>query len=192
MTTASLTCQRLGPDIAKDFATLLVTPPHAWCWCVAWETPSWDGWQDRSQEENQCLRRQLWDAGSYHGRIFYLKDRPVAWCRVGPRTAWPKLCATFELEPVDSVYAFVCFGIIEKHRGQGLMHQAMALALADLSAEGVVEVEGFPRRQSLTDRLDPGEVRMGPARLFASAGFEIVDTRENSLHMRLRIVTGKS
>ena len=72
------------------------------------------------------------------------------------------------------------------------MHQAMALALRDLAAEGVVEVEGFPRKKSLTDRLDPGEVWMGPARLFSTAGFEIAETRENVLHMRRRILSGSS
>ena len=192
MNSVSLTLRRLGPDTLPDFATLLVTPPHGWCWCVAWETPDWEGWEDRSAKDNRCLRKTLWDAGSYHGRIFYLDDRPVAWCRVGPRTAWPKLCATFDLEPVDSVYAFVCFGIAGSHRGQGLMHQAMALALTDLAAEGVVEVEGFPRKKSLTNRLDPGEVWMGPARLFSTAGFEVVETRDTVLHMRRRMVNGRS
>ncbi len=192
MNNSVLTLRRLGPDTVRDFATLLVTPPHDWCWCVAWETPDWEGWEDRSETDNRCLRRTLWEAGHYHGRIFYLEDRPVAWCRVGPRTAWPKLCATFDLEPVDSVYAFVCFGIAGSHRGQGLMHQAMALALRDLAAEGVVEVEGFPRRKSLTDRLDPGDVWMGPARLFSTAGFEIVETRDTVLHMRRRMVSGSS
>ena len=187
MNTALLCGRSLGPDTVDDFATLQVTPPHGWCWCVAWETPSWDGWQDRSEAENQCLRRELWGAGSYHGRVFYYKDRPIAWCRVGPRTAWPKLCATFKLKPVESIYAFVCFGISERFRGHGFMHRAMALTLADLAAKGVEEVEGFPRRQSLTDHLDPGEVWMGPARLYTSAGFEIVDTREDTLHMRRTI-----
>ena len=192
MNLSALTLRRLGPDTVEDFARLLGAPPHEWCWCVAWETPSWEGWTDRAEKENRCLRRQLWDASSYHGRIFYLEDQPVAWCRVGPRAAWPKLCATFDLEPLESVHAFVCFGIAESHRGQGLMHRAMSLALRDLAAEGVVEVEGFPSKKSLTDRLDPGEVWMGPARLFSSAGFEIAGARENVLHMRQRLVTGSS
>lgn len=192
MNNVSLTLRRLGPDTVPDFATLLVTPPHGWCWCVAWETPDWEGWEDRSEKDNRCLRKTLWDAGSYHGRIFYLDDRPVAWCRVGPRTAWPKLCATFDLELVDSVYAFVCFGIAESYRGQGLMHRAMTLALRDLAAEGVVEVEGFPRKKSLANRLDPGEVWMGPARLFSTAGFEIVETRDTVLNMRRRMVNGRT
>ena len=72
------------------------------------------------------------------------------------------------------------------------MHRAMKLTLADLAVQGVEEVEGFPRRQSLTDPLDPDEVWMGPARLFTSAGFEIVDTRENTLHMRLTMVSERS
>ena len=72
------------------------------------------------------------------------------------------------------------------------MHQAMGLALRDLAGEGVLEVEGFPRKKSLTDRLDPGEVWMGPARLFSSAGFRITDTRENVLHMRRKMVSGRS
>ena len=192
MDTSLLSCRSLGPDTEEDFATLMVAPPHGWCWCVAWETPSWDGWQDRSEESNQCLRRQIWDDGSYHGRVFYYQDQPVAWCRVGPRTAWPKLCTTFELEPVESVYAFVCFGISERYRGHGFMHRAMTLTLADLAAKGVEEVEGFPRRRSLKEHLDPGEVWMGPARLFESAGFKIVDTRENTLHMRRTMTPERS
>ena len=162
MNNSSLTLRRLGPGTVQDFATLLVTPPHGWCWCVAWETPGWEGWENRSEKDNQCLRKTLWDAGSYHGRIFYLEDRPVAWCRVGPRTAWPKLCGTLDLEPVDSVYAFVCFGIAANHRGQGLMHQAMALALRDLAGEGVVEVEGFPRKQESDGPSGPRRSVDGP------------------------------
>lgn len=38
MNNVSLTLLRLGPDTVRDFATLLVTPPHDWCWCVGWET----------------------------------------------------------------------------------------------------------------------------------------------------------
>lgn len=72
------------------------------------------------------------------------------------------------------------------------MHQAMALALRDLAAEGVVEVEGFPRKKSLKDKLDPGEVWMGPARLFSSAGFEIAETQDNILHLRRTMVSGNS
>ena len=72
------------------------------------------------------------------------------------------------------------------------MHRAIALALRDLAAEGVVEVEGFPRKRSLTNRLDPGDVWMGPARLFSTAGFEIVKTRGTALHMRRRMVNGRS
>lgn len=180
-----LTLRHLGTDNVDDFRALLMSPPHGWCWCVAWEVPTWTGWADRTEEQNRTLREALWTRGEFHARLFYLDGEPIAWCRIGPRATWPKLCETFRLDPAEPVHAFTCFGIKEEHRGRGWMHEAMRLTLDDLARQGVKSVEGFPRKLSGAALLS--EVWMGPLGLFRRAVFVKVGESETSIHMMKKL-----
>ena len=172
----------MSADTQQDFGKLLCSPPHGWCWCVAWETPTWDGWTDRKESENKAFREELWEKGSYHGYVLYLEGKPIAWCRVGPRKTWPKLCASFKLDPDEDVHSFTCFGIVEEHKSKGYVHKLMELVLDDLKRRGVRKVEGFPRK--VDSRMEDGEVWMGPVSVFRKAGFEVRKEMGASLHMR--------
>ncbi len=57
-----------------------------WCCCVAWWTPTWEGWGERTAEENLRLREALFDRGEHDGYILYLDHEPVGWCQAGPRS----------------------------------------------------------------------------------------------------------
>jgi hypothetical protein len=39
-----------------------------WCNCVAWWVTGWDGWGERTAEENRQLRQSLLKKGEYDGR----------------------------------------------------------------------------------------------------------------------------
>ena len=176
-----LVLRHLVRDNLRDFRELLTSPPHGWCWCVAWEFATWNGWTERTEEQNRKLRETLWGHGEYHGRLFYLDEKPIAWCRVGPRSVWPKLCEIFHLNSAEPVYALTCFGIKEEYRGRGWVHEAMRLTLNDLAVHGVKIVEGFPRKLDVP--AEPSEVWMGPLRVFQQAGFAKIGETEKYFHM---------
>jgi len=46
---------------------------EGWCNCVAWWTPTWEKWDERTAEQNRELRNQLFDQGEYDGHILYFR-----------------------------------------------------------------------------------------------------------------------
>lgn len=148
----------------------------AWCRCVAWWVPTWDGWGERSAEENLALREELFDRGEHDGYLLYEGDEPVAWCQVGPRDRLAKLARQFERPPEPGVQAVTCFLVAPRARGRGAARAMLEGVLADLraraSAEGIRAVEGFPR--CAENARDPLELWNGPESLFRSLGFAAV------------------
>ncbi len=177
--------EQLCRENLDDFRTLLVTPPHSWCWCVAWETPTWEGWTDRTEEANHSLREALWLKGEFHGYLLYCKEAPAGWCRVGPRRTWPKLCEHFGLEPDEDVYSFTCFGMRGELQGRGLSHVLVAGVLEDLARRNVSLIESFPKK--IEGRVESGKVWMGPVSVFERAGFEKVQELKNNWHMQRKV-----
>ncbi|UCD18000.1 MAG: GNAT family N-acetyltransferase [Candidatus Zixiibacteriota bacterium] len=143
---------------------------HGWCCCVAWWTPTWDGWADRSASENRKLREELFERGEYDGYLLYVDDSPVGWCQCGPRDRLEKLCSSYRLEPDADAWAITCFVLAPKYRGIGLAHFFLAETLKDLERRGVKYVHAFPRRGT---ELPDDDVWTGPEMLFKKTGFTL-------------------
>lgn len=133
-----------------------------WCWCVAWWVPTWDGWTDRTEEENRALREQL----PFDGYLAYVDGRPAGWCQVGPRDRLQKLVRQYGLPPDPEVWAVSCMMILPAHRGQGVASTLLSEVLKDLGGRGVRRVQAFPKRKD-----DPWT---GPESMFVGAGFRVV------------------
>ncbi len=161
---------------------LLSSPPEGWCWCVAWEVETWDGWLDRTAEENRQLREQLWSEGEYHGYLFYVDRESVGWARVGPTSVWKKLCESRDVEASDSLFVFTCFGMRPSWRRKGLLHRFLPMVLKDLARSGVSELVAFPRRAPKI--AEDGRLWNGPAAIFEKAGFTITRTTDEYFEMR--------
>jgi GNAT superfamily N-acetyltransferase len=146
-----------------------------WCRCVAWWVESWDGWGERTAEENTCLREALFDRGQYDGYLAFAGERAVGWCQVGPRDRLEKLVGQFGLTRDPDVYAVTCFLVAPSHRRQGLTRRLLASVLDDLRTRGVQRVEAFPKRG---DDLEAGELWTGPRAVFEAAGFQVVSEHE--------------
>lgn len=166
-----------------DFFALHGAPPFEWCHCVAWEVPTWEGWGERTAEENRALRQELFASGRFDGYLLYADHRPVGWCQCGPRDHWPKLARQFELAPSPGTFAVTCFCMRPGVRRRGYAHALLAAVLEDLRKRGVRRVEAFPRRGAHED----GEVWTGPMGLFERAGFQVVkdDPRRPVLALEL-------
>jgi GNAT superfamily N-acetyltransferase len=139
-----------------------------WCYCVAWMVPTWEGWGQRTAEENRALREKLFRQSRYDGYILYLDDEPIGWCQCGPRDRLPKLLRQFQLKRDPDVWAITCWIIAPRWKKKGLAHLFLAEILKDLQARGVSRVQAFPRRgQELPDE----DVWTGPEAIYRQAGF---------------------
>ena len=102
--------RRLTAELVDDFFRLHSEENGCgWCCCVAWWVPTWEGWGDRSANENRALREKLFKQGEYDGYLLYVDDEPVGWCQVGPRDRLEKLVGQFSLAPDPSAWAITCF-----------------------------------------------------------------------------------
>ncbi len=164
-------CHRLTAEQDADFYRLHGDPASAgWCWCVAWWTETWEGFGERSSQDNRLLREELMARGDRDGWLAYVEGQVVGWCQVGPRDRLPKLLASYALSPDDSVWAVTCFFVLPPYRGRGVSSALLDAALADLQYRGVTTVQAFPRRGDL-----PAEdVWTGPEAVFVGAGFRCV------------------
>lgn len=170
----------IGADTLADLSGLLGTPPEGTCWCVAWEVADWQGWSQRTAAQNRTLREALWQAGEYHGFVFYLDGAAIGWCRVGPASVWPKLVHERRIDEVSS-HAFTCFGLAPAYCRQGHTHHFLDLVLAALRAAEVRRALAAPKRLA-TDGPD-GKAWNGPAGLFQRAGF--VPVHETAQYQRV-------
>jgi GNAT superfamily N-acetyltransferase len=147
-----------------------------WCSCVAWWVPTWDGWGDRTAEENRALRESLFDRGEYDGYLLYADGEPIGWCQVGPRDRLEKLVAQFGLPADPAVWAITCFQIVPAHRGRGRAAALLDGVLLDLQRRGIAAVQAYPRSG---ERLDPEDAWTGPESLFTSRGFRVVRAHDS-------------
>jgi GNAT superfamily N-acetyltransferase len=163
--------ERLGPSTSADFFRLH-SPENGegWCCCAAWWTATWEGWGERTAEENRGLRERLFDRGEWDGYLLYAGDVPVGWCQVGPRDRLAKLVAQFRRPPDPDAWAVTCFVVAPGHRRRGVARTLLREVLRDLAARGARRVEAYPRRGA----AEPGEMWTGPEALFREAGFSPV------------------
>ncbi len=155
-----------------------------WCNCVAWWTPAWEGWAERSASDNRALREKLLEQNQYDGYLLYVDDAPAGWCQVGPRDRLTKLAAAHDLLPDPAAWAISCVLIVPAQRRRGLARVLLAGVIDDLRGRGVQRLEAFPRRGN---DLPAEDVWTGPERLFLALGFlpERADERRTVMALRL-------
>lgn len=143
---------------------------EGWCNCVAWHVPTWEGWGERTEQDNLGVRKRLFAEGEFDGYILYQDDEPVGWCQCGPRDRLPKLLSQKALAPSAETWAITCFVIIPPFRGKGIAHACLERILEDLRDRGIRHVQAFPK---CGQGLGAGEVWTGPESLYVKAGFEL-------------------
>jgi hypothetical protein len=172
----AISIRRLGPE-TRDAFFALHHPDNGegWCFCMAWWTPTWDGWAERTAEANRTERDALLAAGHYDGYLAFDGDRPVGWLQAGARDRLVKLCTQFGLAPDPSIWAVTCMLLLPAYRHQRLAHAFLALALADMQQRGVGRVQAFPR---VGHSLEDNEAWSGPEAIYVRAGFTLAQDGE--------------
>lgn len=165
----NLEVKKLTQELAQDFFSLHSQQPFGWCYCVAWEVPTWDNWDARTAEKNKKFRQLLFDKRHLEGYLLYLDQKPVGWCQGGPRDRWVKLVKQYDLQPDQEMYALTCFCLLPYYRKLGLTHIFLSRILQDLKSQKVKRVQAFPRRGEHPDE----DVWTGPESVFVKAGFKL-------------------
>ncbi len=143
---ADLEFHPLTPDRWRDFEKLF-GPKGACggCWCMWWRLTNKD-FSRQKGEANKNALKHLVDSGEATGILAYCGDKPVGWCSVAPRAAFPRLARSRVLKQVDDqpVWSVVCFFVAKQHRRQGVTVALLKAAVDYAGKQGASTVEGYP------------------------------------------------
>jgi GNAT superfamily N-acetyltransferase len=86
------------------------------------------------------------ESGEIPGLLAYRDGKPVGWCSVQPRRAFPVLDRSRVLKAVDDrpVWSVVCFFIARPYRRQGVTVALLKAAVDYAKEQGAQIVEGYP------------------------------------------------
>jgi GNAT superfamily N-acetyltransferase len=137
------------------------------CWCMWWRLPRAQWIEQRGDGNKQALER-LARSGEAPGILAYADGKPIAWCSVSPREAFPALDRSRTLKRVDDqpVWSIVCFFVARPYRRRGLTVALLRAAVDYVRARGGRVVEGYPTQPS-----PGGSGYMGVTPAFLEAGF---------------------
>lgn len=148
------------------------------CWCQYFKlTPQ--GWRDGDRAQfREALREQATATPAGPGVIASLDGRPVGWCAVEPRAAYPALLRSRLLKrdlleaPADgTVWAVTCFVVRIGHRRQGVAQALLDGAIEHARTHGAAVLEAYPVDSERKPGVSAAELYHGPLGLFLAAGF---------------------
>lgn len=141
------------------------------CWCMWWRVPR-STWTRQKGAGNRGAFRRVVASGEPAGLIAYEGERPVAWCALAPREAYPVLRRSRALKPLDDkpVWSVTCFFIPREFRGLGLSVRLLEAAKRFARARGGRLLEGYPV-EPRHGRLPDAFAWTGLASAFRKAGF---------------------
>jgi GNAT superfamily N-acetyltransferase len=141
-------------------------------------------------EGNKQAFKSIVESGARPGILAYTGAKPIAWCAVQPREAYPVLDRSRNLKRVDDqpVWSIVCCFVDKTFRGRGITIKLIEAAVEYAKGQGARIIEGYP-----VDPKTPGMPAVfawtGFASTYRQAGFEEVLRRsETRPVMRYRVV----
>jgi GNAT superfamily N-acetyltransferase len=178
----SVNIKRLTHDSERDFARIHCDATgNGWCQCVAWWVPSWEGFGERTADQNLELRRRLFRNGVHDGYFVYSDDEIAGWVQAWKRDAFAKVATQFAVTSDEDAWMIGCVLILPAFRAQGVARNALALVVDDLRLRGARSIDAFPKRGA----SDAGELWNGPESTYAALGFAVV--RDDAKRPLLRL-----
>jgi len=150
----------------------------AGCWCMYWRLARAQFDKQKGAGNKRALKRIV-EKGPPPGLLAYAGGRPVAWCALAPRSAYPVLERSRVLKPVDDepVWSVVCFFVAKDFRGRGVTAKLLDAAAAYARKCGAKILEGYPVEPKRGARWADPFVYTGHASAFRRAGFREVARR---------------
>ncbi len=140
-------------------------------------------------EGNRQALQDIVASGEIPGIIAYSAERPVGWCSVGPRDAFPALNRSRILARVDDrpVWSIVCFYVARPFRRAGLTGRLIGAAVEWATARGAKTLEAYPVEPK-SGKMPDTSAYHGMASVFARAGFtEVARRSETRPVMRIEL-----
>lgn len=172
----------VAPSAPKDAAGLasLFEACGSSCHCRYWHFEGTkNDWLERcafGAEENRAAMQAALLTGDDTGRgLVASRDGVVVgWMKVAPRGSVPKLrnlpvYRRLDLGPDDGVYSIGCLLVHPEHRHHGVARQMVEGAKAIVRGWNGRAIEAYPHAIDRT--MYDEEAWMGPAKMFADAGF---------------------
>jgi GNAT superfamily N-acetyltransferase len=146
------------------------------CWCMYWRLLSRE-FESRKGSGNRRAMRELLRQGVIPGILAYEGSRPIGWCSVGPREAFPRLEKARTLKRIDDrpVWSIVCLFVAQGFRNRGLSKALIKAAVDHARTHGATIVEAYPydyRHKS--EPSPPPFVYTGLIEAYLRAGFKEV------------------
>ena len=180
MTGDVLRIEPLAADRWQDVVALFGTRGDpSWCWCQYFLTTGKDHTASAAGNK-RAFRSQVTTGGRAPGLLAYAGDDAVGWVRLGPRTAYPRVCANRALAEVtdddpadDTVWAVTCFVVKVGHRRRGVARALLTCAVDFAREHGAKVLQGHPVDVTAraSGRASGAELYHGVASTFAAAGF---------------------
>jgi len=149
------------------------------CWCMWWKLPRREFVRGKGNGNERALRAIV-RSGAAPGLLAYEGERPVGWCAIEPREAYPRFESSRVLAPVDAapVWSVTCFFVARDFRGQGVTSMLLEAAVRHARRHGARIVEGYPVAPE--KRQAAAFVYTGLVSTFRKAGFTEVARRSPS------------
>ena len=140
------------------------------CWCMTWRLPRAEFNRNKGDANREAFHKLIRKSPA-PGILAYADGKPVGWCAVAPREAYPALERSRILKPVDSqpVWSISCLFVEKSHRRQGLSAKLVQAATKFAKSQGAKIVEGYPQVVDLA--LPAAFVWTGLEQSFVRAGF---------------------
>lgn len=179
---ASVTVKRLTRENEADFARIHCdAQENGWCHCVAWWTPTWDGWGERTAEQNATLRQKLFSDGVHDGYFVHVDGALAGWVQAWKRDAFAKLASQFGVSADHDAWMIGCVLILPAYRERGVAREALSLIVDDLRLRGAKSIDAFPKRGV----SEASELWNGAESTYARLGFAVV--RDDAKRPLLRL-----
>lgn len=162
----------------------------AGCWCMWWRIPR-SQWTKQQYAGNKRAMKKIVYSGEIPGILAYDNGKPVGWCSVAPREAFPVLERSEVLKKVDEkpAWSVVCFLINRSYRKSGVPLKLLKAAIEYAKKHKAKIIEGYPVEPKKGKRL--GIIAFtGISTTFRKAGFKEV-LRRSETRPIMRYFVGK-
>lgn len=142
----NLEIYQLNPGRWDDFESLLGSRGGCGgCWCMSWRTKKFEFYKFRG-DGNKLAMKTLVDQNQSVGLLAYIDGKPIGWCAIAPREAYPKLENSKVWKKIDDeqVWAITCFFIAKSFRRKGISLELVKGAINYCKANRIKIVESYP------------------------------------------------
>lgn len=177
----NLEIYQLNPGRWDDFESLLGSRGGCGgCWCMSWRTKKSEFYKFRG-DGNKLAMKALVDQNQSVGLLAYIDDKPIGWCAIAPREAYPKLENSKVWKKIDDeqVWAITCFFIAKSFRRKGISLELVKGAINHCKASHIKIIEGYPV-VPYGEKIPDAFAWTGFPVVFEKAGFVVAERRSPS------------